>query len=124
MQCELFFKNGKMENKMYILEPLFEKAENYAKSSFELYKLKTIKKSANIISTIVSRGIAIILFSILIITVSIGAALWLGDLLGKSYYGFFCVAGFYVVLGTLVYFFLHNCIKKWVSNSIVSQLLD
>lgn len=109
---------------MYILEPLFEKAENYAKTSFELYKLKTINKSANIISSFISRGIVIILLSIFIVTANIGAALWLGDLLGKSYYGFFCVAGFYGVIGAIVYFFMHNFIKKRVSNSIISQLLN
>lgn len=113
-----------MENKTYILEPLFEKAEKYAKTSFELYKLKTINKSVNIISTFVSHGIVIILFFIFILSINIGAAMWLGDLLGKSYYGFFCVAGFYGVTGGIVYFFMHNIIKKRVSNSIISQLLN
>ena len=113
-----------MEKKTYILEPLFEKAENYAKTSFELYKLKTINKSANVVSTLVSRGIAIVFFSIFIVTANIGIALWLGDLLGKSYYGFFCVAGFYGITGVFIYFLFHNSIKRAVSNSFVSQLLN
>lgn len=109
---------------MYILEPLFEKVENYVKVSFELYKLKTLKKSASIGSTIVSRGIVVILISIFIVTLNIGVALWVGDLLGKSYYGFFCVAGFYALAGVIVYFFMHKSIKKRVSNFIISQLMN
>lgn len=72
---------------------LFDKIENYGKTSFELYKLKTISKSAKVISTFVSRGAFAIVFLMCLIFASIGLALWLGDMLGKSYYGFLCVAG-------------------------------
>ena len=107
---------------MYILESLLKKAENYAKTSLELYRLKEINKLTDIMSTSISRGVAIILFSLFIITANIGVALWLGDVLGKVYYGFFCVAGFYGFLGVLVYYFLHNYIKSRVNNSIIEQL--
>lgn len=113
-----------MENESSFLEPLYDKAENYVKTSLHLYKLKTIHKSVNILSTIVSRGVAFILFSIFIITANIGVSLWLGDLLGKSYYGFFCVAGFYAIAGMIAYFILHKDIKKRIGNSVVSNLLD
>lgn len=113
-----------MDNKTQLFEPLLEKVRNYAKTSFELYKLKTINKSVDIVSNSVSRIIAIILFSIFIVTANIGVSLWLGDLLGKSYYGFFCIAGFYGVIGTFVYFVFHKPIKKCVSNSMISQLLN
>lgn len=109
---------------MYALEPLFEKVEDYAKTSFELYRLKTIQKSTNIISVFISRGIVIVFFFMFITAVNIGAALWLGDILGKDYYGFFCVAGFYGILGTIVYSFMHKYIKSRVSNAIISQLLN
>lgn len=113
-----------MENKLDIFEPLFEKAENYAKTSIELYKLKIIDKSASILSSFISRAIAIILLLIFVITANIGLALWLGDLLGKSYYGFFCVAGFYGLLAVIFGFFLHKNIKKSIGSSIISQILN
>lgn len=118
--CGLFLT---IEN-MYNLEPLFERAESYAKINFELYKLKLINKSVAIISTFVSRGIVILLLSIFIVSLNIGVALWLGDLLGKSYYGFFCVAGFYGIIAAIVYFFMHKSIKKRIGNSIISQLMN
>lgn len=118
------FKKKNMENKISILESLFERVKSYTEISLELYKLKTLDKSKNVISTLVSRGIVVILFSVFIVTLNIGIALWLGDLLGKAYYGFFCIAGFYGIIGTIVYFLMHNYIKKRVSNSIITQVLN
>ena len=114
----------RMESKIDLLEPLIERAENYAKSSFELYKLRTVHKSATIISTVYLRGIVIFLFSIFFITASIGVSLWLGDVLGKSYYGFFCVAGFYAISGMIVSIFMGNSIKNRVTNSVITKILN
>jgi hypothetical protein len=48
----------------------------------------------------------------------------LGDYFGEVYYGFFCVGGFYGILGVILYFFLHDWIKERTSNSIVKQMLN
>lgn len=113
-----------MENKTALLEPLFERAEEFGKTSFELLKYKTLEKTADVTSIFASRGIFIIALSMFIALLNIGTALWLGDLLGKSYYGFFCVAGFYAILSSILYFFLHKRIKKYFSNSIIFQLFN
>lgn len=113
-----------MENKIIFIEPLFERAEEYGRTSYELLKLKTLNKAAEVISTFISRGIALIVFSIFIVFGNIGLALWLGDVLGKSSYGFFCVAGFYGIIAGVLYFFFHKQIKKRVSDSVVSQILN
>lgn len=106
------------------LEPLFERVEDYAKTSYELYKLKTIDKSASIISSIVYGGIIITLFSIFFVIINIGIAIWLGDILGKMYYGFLSVGGFYGIIGGIIYLFMHKSIKKHISNLIISKLLN
>ncbi|OFY91885.1 MAG: hypothetical protein A3K10_05805, partial [Bacteroidetes bacterium RIFCSPLOWO2_12_FULL_31_6] len=87
-----------MENKIVFIEPLFERAEAYGKTSYELIKLKAVDKTSDVLSTFVSRGAVILVLSMFIVIVNIGIALFLGDLLGKSYYGFFCVAGFYGII--------------------------
>ena len=112
-----------METKANFIEPLFERVEEYGKTSYELLKLKAVDKTAEIASTLISRAAVILVLSMFIIIVTIGIALWLGDLLGKMHYGFFCVAGFYAILG-LIIFLTHNRIKESISNSIVSQCLD
>ncbi|PIZ06416.1 MAG: hypothetical protein COY57_02090 [Flavobacteriales bacterium CG_4_10_14_0_8_um_filter_32_5] len=113
-----------MGNTINSMESLFERVEDFGKTSFELYKLKTISKTTEVVSTFVSRGSVVIVLSMFLIFVSIGLALWLGDLFGKPYLGFFCVAAFYIVLGGVLYYFLHQYIKKQVSNSIISEVFS
>ncbi len=112
-----------MEDHTTLIEPLFERLEAYGKTSYELFRLKTIDKVAGVISSLVSRSIAIIILTMFIIIVNIGIALWLGDLLGKLYYGFFCVAGIYG-LAAIIIFAMHDSIKKSIGNSIISKMLN
>lgn len=113
-----------MEDKTSFIEPLFESTEEYAKISYKLLRLKALDKTTALIASLVSRSTSFIFVSVFFVCANIGIALWLGDLLGKSYYGFFCVAGFYALIAGILHFFLHNPIKRWISNSIISQALD
>ncbi|MDY0215588.1 MAG: hypothetical protein RBS19_01415 [Bacteroidales bacterium] len=106
------------------LELLFEKVEDYAKTSLELFKLRTIDKSASIISSVVYGGIMLFLLSVFFMGVNVGASIWLGEILGKMYYGFLCVGGFYGIMGIIVCFFMRKSIKKWIGNFIVTRLLN
>lgn len=109
---------------MNFIEPLIERAQEYGKTSFELYKLKVMDKTVGVASTAVSHGVVGLVLSMFFIVLNIGVALWLGELLGKSYYGFFCVAWFYGIIGSVLYFFMFNWIKKRVSNSIISKFYN
>jgi hypothetical protein len=110
-----------MEEKANPITSLFEKAEQYGKTSFELFKMRVIAKVADVISSAVA-SLTIIIIALFFITVlNIGVALWIGVSMGKLYYGFFIVAGFYAVLGILIYLCRHWFIKTPVSNSIISN---
>ena len=113
-----------MEDKMNFTEPIFERAEEYGKTSYKLFKLKAVDKTAEVVSTFISRAAVLLVHSMFILILTVGVALWLGDLLGKLYYGFFCVAGFYALIGGVLYFFMHNFIKRIISNSIITNLLN
>lgn len=113
-----------MEAKANSIETLLEKAEQYGKTSLELLKLKAVEKTSDAISKFFVYcvfGSVMLLFAI---AANIGIALWLGDLLGKSYYGFFCVAGFYVIVGCVLIFFMKNSLKTKVGNSIIIKMLN
>ena len=113
-----------MENQANFLDPLIEKARVYGKTSFDLYKLKAVEKTSDISSTIISRLTALLVLSLFVVMSSIGVAFWLGNYFGEVYYGFFCVGGFYGILGVILYFFLHGWMKERTSNSIVKQMLN
>jgi hypothetical protein len=113
-----------MESTKDLIEPLIERAEEYGRTSLELLKLNTVDKTSDVVSTLISRGSVVLVLTMFTVMINIGIALWLGDLLGKTYYGFFCVSVFYLVIGSILYFFMHNTIKRKISNSIISQLLN
>jgi len=105
-----------------VIEPLLEKAEQYGKTTFELLKLNSLEKATEVVSTLISRSLLLIVISFFAFSVNIAIALWLGDLLGKSYYGFLAVACFYCLLGVLIYF-IHPLIKTRASDSIITLML-
>ncbi len=112
-----------MEQKATSIESLFEKAEAYAKTNLDLFKLKAIDKSADVISTILSKLVFFIAVLLIIVSINIGFALWIGELVGKLYYGFFIVAAFYVLVA-LVLHFAPGLIKAPVNNSIILKMLN
>jgi phosphoglycerol transferase MdoB-like AlkP superfamily enzyme len=103
---------------------LIEKTENYMKSSAELYKLKAIDKSADVISTLTLRLVIVVFMSLIFLILNTGIALWAGEKTGKSYYGFFIVSGFYIIIGIVLYFFRNRWIKAPLRNSIITQFLN
>ena len=110
-----------MQAKASLIEPLLERVEEYGRSSVELIKLKSIDKTADISSTLASRLILMIVIVFCVIALNIAAALWLGELLGKNYYGFLVVGGFYAVV-SIVLLCIHPLIKTRVNNSIIAQM--
>jgi hypothetical protein len=113
-----------MEKPKELIETLIEKGEEYGKTTLELMKLKTIDKSSDMVSTLVS-WLIVILFAVMFFTLlNIAIALWLGGIMGHSWYGFFTVAAFYALLTLVFWIFRKQLVKKPVNNSIVKQLLD
>ena len=112
-----------METKTSIIEPLIERAEAYGKTSFELLRLKALNKTADVSSTLFSRTLFVLVIAIFAFTINIAIALWLGDLLGKAYYGFLIVSGFYAIVGVIL-LVAHPSIKASVNNTIIKKLFD
>jgi len=113
-----------METPATSIESLFERLQEYSKTTYELSKLKLLETTINIVNLLVPRLSVIIMISLFALVLNIGIALLLGELLGKSYYGFFIVAGFYLAAGIILHFFLHKWIKKPISDLIIKQALQ
>lgn len=112
------------ENHNNSIETLLERAGEYVKTTIELAKLKTLDKVSDAISSAISRTISIILLIMFFLMGSIGISLLIGDALGKSWYGFLIVAGFYGLLGLFLTFFLHNWLKKLIGNVIINKMYN
>ena len=113
-----------MERVATPIDLLFDKAEDYSKTSIELLKFKVIEKSADVLSSITSLiaiGIVVALFTLFL---NIGLGLYIGKLLGDYYFGFFVVSGFYFGLATIIYVLKESYIKAKIADLIISKLID
>jgi len=112
-----------METTTSSIEPLLQRAEEYGKTTLELLKLKSLDKVATVAAAMISRLILISILVFFVFTLTVAVALWLGEVLGKNYYGFLVVASFYALLA-IILFLIRPLIKTGVNNSIVKQLLN
>jgi len=112
-----------MENKQELIESLLERATEYGKASYELVKLKALDKTSDFVSSFIPHFVVMILTGSFILFFNLGLAFWLGEILGKTCYGFFAVAAFYGIAGFVMHFFMHKWLKKLFCNYIIKKLL-
>jgi hypothetical protein len=113
-----------METPASTIESLVEQIEAYSMTTIELSKLKILETTTVIVSLLVSQMSVIFSVVLFVLVLNIGIAMWLGDLLGKAYYGFFIVAAFYLLVSIIFYLFLYKWIKKPLSDMIIVQALQ
>ena len=113
-----------METPADSIESLFERAEAYGKTTYELSKLKLLETTNTVVTSLIARLSTILMIAMFSFVLSIAVALWLGDILDKAYYGFFIVAGFYLLAGIVLHFFLHRWVKTPISELIIKQALQ
>lgn len=111
-----------MEENTKLLETLLEKAINYGHSSLELAKLKTIDKSTNVISALIPQLLVASFIAIALLFLTLGMALYLGEIMGKTYYGMAVVAGFYALCAIITQLFLRKVISKACCNLIIRNI--
>jgi hypothetical protein len=108
-----------MKQDINAIESLLEKGGEYGKTSYGLVKLHIVGNTAHLGSRLITQLVikAFFLFSILF--GNLGIALWIGDMLGKSFYGFFMLAAFY----GLVALILHCLVQKWMKRILNDYLI-
>jgi len=112
-----------MEDNAKLIESLLERAAEYGKTTFELVKLKALDKTSEVVSSFIPRSVVFVLIALFMLFVNLGLSFWLGEILGKTFYGFFVVAAFYGLIGIVIHFFMHKWLKKLVFNYIVKHML-
>ncbi|MCX6220785.1 MAG: hypothetical protein NTZ69_07335 [Bacteroidia bacterium] len=117
------FRQNAMGGSMEMIESLFEKTVNYGKTSFLLVKLKTLNKTSEVVSSLLAHSVVLIFALSFMLFLSLGMAIWVGEILGNTYYGFFIVATFYGLTGIFTHIFLHKWLKKMVSDRFIEQVL-
>lgn len=113
-----------MEERTVIIENLVESVSDYGKASYQLAKLKTLEKSADVISSTVPRVITIVLVTTCLLFSSVGLASFLNAVLSSTSLGYFLVGGVYALAAITTHIFLRHRIKIWLSNLIIQQIIQ
>jgi hypothetical protein len=111
------------EKEDHLLESLLERGEEYGKTTLKLLKLKALDKSVGMASLILFYAVITLILFMFLLMVTIGVAIWLGEITGKSWYGFFAVAGIYGILAVVLYLFMGKWIRKVAGNFIITHML-
>lgn len=112
-----------MEDNKNMIESLLKRAAEYGTISLELAKLKAIDKTSDIVSSFVLNFIVTTFILSFVLFFNVGLALWLGEILGKTYYGFFLVAAIYLFAGIFINLVMHKWLKKLACDSFIKQVL-
>ena len=112
-----------MEDNIHTIESLLGQAIQYGKTSIELIKLQAVDKTSDSVSSLVPFSVIVITLGCILFFVNVGAAFWLGEVLGKIYFGFFAVAGFYVIVAFILRVFMYKWIKRIFYDYMIKQLL-
>jgi uncharacterized membrane protein len=106
------------------LESLFGRVESYNSTTHQLSRLRDLESITNVVPKLITRVCVGLVFIFFVLVLNIGIALWLGELLGKSYYGFFIVATIFLVIGVMLFFFLTRWIRKPVGELLFAQMFS
>ncbi len=112
-----------MEGQQTDIDNLFSDAGDYIETRTKLWKLKAIESLSDVSGELVSGMGMIVISSFVIIIFSIGISLLIGDWIGKSYYGFFIVGGFYTIIGLILYARRCQWLKEPFSNMLIRKIL-
>jgi len=112
-----------METTAKHIESLYSKVKEYTETSIELYKLNAIDVTADVVSSIASRIVLVLAFSLFTLFVNIAISLFIGNLLGAYYWGFLIVSGFYLIISVILYYYGGKLIIEPISNLVISKLL-
>lgn len=111
-----------MEDNTKLIESLLDRAIEYSKTSFQLAKLKAIDQASEAVSSFIPHSLVIMVVFLALFFLNVGFALWIGEILGKIYFGFFVLTAFYIIIGAVLHFLMQKWLKKIVSNHFIKKV--
>lgn len=104
------------------LEKMFTDIKDYAETRFDIIVLNSQDKASHVISSIASAAILGVLGLLMLMFLSIGAAWSIGEYLHSPSIGFFSVAGFYLLVGFILFLNREKWIKLPIINAIIKKI--
>ena len=102
------------------LESVIEHLNAYFEARWNLFVLNTSDRASDIISSLASVVLIALSMAFVLLFLSIGAALWIGNSYGNISIGFLYVGLFYLFVSILLIIFRRSFIKIPVINKLLS----
>lgn len=111
-----------MDDNVKLIEMLLKSSINYGVAEIDLIKLRALNKTSDVVSSLIPPALVFFVLFLFLLFISFGLAIWLGQITGNNFYGYFIIAAFYAIVGLVLHFTMHDWIKRKVCNYLVKQL--
>jgi hypothetical protein len=118
-----FNKNKIMDTNYEIVETVFSRIENLTTTQTELIKLKLYNKTADLATFLAMKAIIMSVLGLFFLFLNIGLSLWLGEMLGKTYYGFLAIAAFYALVAVFIRTSVYKYLQRQINFLLLSKIL-
>jgi len=106
------------------IEELTENIKSYVNTNFELIKYQAVERATVMIADTVTYVLVGLFFLFFIFFLSLWACFYLSSLFNNNYTGIAIVAGFYLLLGLVLFLVRKNMVIKPLRNKIVNKLFQ
>lgn len=111
------------------MEKIFSKAEEmvehvkeYVNNRTDQLKLNTSEQTAKLLSYLIATGIITAMVIFFVLFAGVALSLFLGEVLGKPYWGFLITGGFLLLLAWLLWVFRRSVLQYPIMNGLIQQL--
>lgn len=98
--------------------------QDYLETQVELLKVQAAEKISSLLANMIAALILSLFLLFFLLFASIGLAHVLSDWIGRSYAGFLIMAGFYLLIGYVVFKNRERILRRPILNAIVRQLFS
>lgn len=106
-----------------LITTLFGQIKDYATNRLELAKLKTIDKTAATVSAIAIGLALFVVFFIFFLVLNIGIGFLIGHYVGGAHWGFLILAGFYLLVGLILFAARNKIFKTPITTMLIQKML-
>ncbi len=108
-----------MDEKINV-ESILKHLNDYFETRLELFLLNSSEKASVFISSIATFFLIMLTMMFVLLFLSIGSALWIGQSIGNISTGFLYVGLFYLIVSIILFIFRNSLIKIPVMNKLLS----
>ena len=106
------------------VEALFKDLKDYVSLRLQITQLKYSSKTSLVTSSVLTYMLISMVVFFFVLVLTIGIALWIGNLLGEWYLGFLIMAGIYLLIGLVIFTFRNRWIRIPLNNLIIKEIFD